>query len=98
MVPISEGEEYKHHSSSLFTARAMIKGEGFSVNLSWSDPSVEKEICAPILASRSLPIRGLGSQAGKEIHVLLHGLLTDIVEDHRREFGFGYLWPQSYNV
>ena len=28
MVPISEGGEYKHHSSSLFTARAMINGEG----------------------------------------------------------------------
>ena len=64
MVPISEGEEYKRHFSFLFTAKAMIKGEGGSVNLSWADPSVEKEICVPILASRSLSIRGTG-QSGR---------------------------------
>ena len=64
MVPISEGEEYRGRSSSLLTARDLIKGDGDSAHLSWADPSVEKEICAPILASRSLPIKGTG-QSGR---------------------------------
>ena len=59
MVLSSGGEEYRHHSS-LHTARVIIKDEGGPVYLSWADPLAVKEVWAPILASRSLPIKGTG--------------------------------------
>lgn len=58
MVPISEGEEFKHHSSSLLTARAMIKGQGDSVNLNWPDPSVEKGNWCPHFSQQVSSFQG----------------------------------------
>ena len=60
MVLSPGGEEYRCHSSSLLTTRIIIKEEGSPASFSWVDLSTEKEIWAPILASRSLPIKGTG--------------------------------------
>ena len=58
MVSYPGGEEYRHYSSSLLTMRVIIKENGSPASFSWSIS--RKEICVPILASRSLPIKGTG--------------------------------------
>ena len=92
MVPSLGREEYKHHSSSHLIARVIIKEEGGPASFRRGYPSAEKEIWAPILASRSLPIKGIGSWASGGIRALPHGPPDGIVKDCKTACRSGCPW------
>ena len=94
MVLSSGGEEYRCHSSSLHTARVIIKDEMVLLILAELTLWQRRKLGPPPWQAGLFPSRGQGSQVGRGIPILPHGPLIGIVEDHRRACGSERLWPQ----